>query len=1264
MTIQRRLHSSNGHDSRGDLSIRTVDVHARPLTLLEQLLGGVDEPTFNNVFAVGLRELQELGSLDDTHAADLLYKLTAGLDRVSLADVISDLTDSCNRLMDPEGGSCQIGELLERRDVTRRRVEELSQSGRRWLQLQEDLATLRDDVQQLDALKTDAEKESRTIAIALQVRDPWDEAADLNERLEELGETVELPDGALEQLEEIGQDIADRMKQVVELKQRRQAVRYEAAAQLVNKSLQAHAARIEALAEHAPWIASIERQITRLVGETEKLEVELSDASGKWGVPEAAAADLPEVSRDTLSLLRVPARNVRDETQRLKQATEEQTAAAQEFEEVTLQLESTLLERGQGNLAAAVDETSGRVRMLRKRLQTEERIEKMTRHRKELEEEHQELLEDQVLPLSTLAWLGVPFVVGVMLILGGLYWSSAAKLGWPVALLGLGGWGLAIAVKVSLERNAARELEQCERQLELLHRQLREAREEREQLDEQMPRGGGPWDVRLAAAEEELEKLEQLLPMEADVQAAAQRADAAERRVRQVTDALEDARAQWRNGLRRAGLPDSYSPQAVRQLAEGSAQSLRSQRHLQSRVEELDARRQELRDITERIELIAAEVGLDTEHGDPQMMLRQLTAAVTVQQKIVERRTQLVREDRQIGREGRAAVRELRKLHRQRRTLVARAGADDVDELRDMVARHVKRTELADQLDRVTAQIDAAIGDHCDWDTIEETLTQYTGEQLENRRDQLAKQLSQTQTRLATLYEKRGELTQKMKSLAEDQDWAQAKMELSGVELQLKEAIERWRALAATKRALWRVCELYETERQPETLKVASTYLVKLTEGHYTRVWTPLGENALRVETGDGKSLPLEVLSRGTREAVFISLRLALVADFARRGAILPLVLDDVLVNFDRCRARAAARVLQDFARNGHQVLLFTCHEHIVELFEGEQVDIRILPGHADLNVDAPRFVVAEEPEFEEEEIPVEVMVVEEEEDEEDEEDLLNLPEDEDEYEEINEVDDNVEYEDDYDLVDEEEDEYEEEPEELDLVEEDDSEYELADAVSPAIDVGLETYLVEEDQEEEEDELEDDDDWEYEEEDYELEDELEDQEEPTEEEPVEEKSSRKKSSRKKSSRKKSKRFSCKRRSQPTFAANDLLGNHQNAGGTTTLPRSKGCKRAVPAVGTSPTEAGMGGRGSCRAVAEQLSLRGSLGSATLVPPSTTSVHIGAKMVLCRGCVVLCWDGASLVKLADNRAIAAIDADGNPAQVHVCRQRREQGKRRQN
>ena len=55
---------------------------------LSSLLGQIDEPIFTNVFAIGMRELQELSTLDDTAAADELYKLSSGFDRVSLVDVL------------------------------------------------------------------------------------------------------------------------------------------------------------------------------------------------------------------------------------------------------------------------------------------------------------------------------------------------------------------------------------------------------------------------------------------------------------------------------------------------------------------------------------------------------------------------------------------------------------------------------------------------------------------------------------------------------------------------------------------------------------------------------------------------------------------------------------------------------------------------------------------------------------------------------------------------------------------------------------------------------------------------------------------------------------------------------------------------------------------------------------------------------------------------------------------------------------------------
>jgi len=69
-------------------------------------------------------------------------------------------------------------------------------------------------------------------------------------------------------------------------------------------------------------------------------------------------------------------------------------------------------------------------------------------------------------------------------------------------------------------------------------------------------------------------------------------------------------------------------------------------------------------------------------------------------------------------------------------------------------------------------------------------------------------------------------------------------------------------------------------------------------------------------------------LSRGTQEQLYLSMRLGLAREFAQRAVPLPLVMDDVLVNFDEARAKRMAMELMEFAK-AQQVLLFTCHTFV-----------------------------------------------------------------------------------------------------------------------------------------------------------------------------------------------------------------------------------------------------------------------------------------------------------------------------------------------
>ena len=124
-------------------------------------------------------------------------------------------------------------------------------------------------------------------------------------------------------------------------------------------------------------------------------------------------------------------------------------------------------------------------------------------------------------------------------------------------------------------------------------------------------------------------------------------------------------------------------------------------------------------------------------------------------------------------------------------------------------------------------------------------------------------------------------------------------------------------------------------------------FLQQLTRGRYRTIWSPLGTQRLCVRDDRESVFEVSQLSGGTREQLYLAVRLALVEQLAQQGVTLPMVLDDVLVNFDHGRTELAVETLLDFANRGQQqLLIFTCHLHLAHLFESKGVEPVWLPGH------------------------------------------------------------------------------------------------------------------------------------------------------------------------------------------------------------------------------------------------------------------------------------------------------------------------------
>lgn len=133
---------------------------------------------------------------------------------------------------------------------------------------------------------------------------------------------------------------------------------------------------------------------------------------------------------------------------------------------------------------------------------------------------------------------------------------------------------------------------------------------------------------------------------------------------------------------------------------------------------------------------------------------------------------------------------------------------------------------------------------------------------------------------------------------------------------------KRERALTLAMDALATAAQTLTEAYGPRLTAPAGRYLSALTGGQFDGLVLQDGQVLTARERLSGLQRPLEQLSRGTADQVWLALRLALTGLLLPPAA--PLILDDALLTFDSGRTAAA---LQQLRREGRQILLFSCRK-------------------------------------------------------------------------------------------------------------------------------------------------------------------------------------------------------------------------------------------------------------------------------------------------------------------------------------------------
>ena len=250
-------------------------------------------------------------------------------------------------------------------------------------------------------------------------------------------------------------------------------------------------------------------------------------------------------------------------------------------------------------------------------------------------------------------------------------------------------------------------------------------------------------------------------------------------------------------------------------------------------------------------------------------------------------------------------------------------------------------TSLLDQVHQAEAlrtklrQLDAALSAFCG----EATLQEFCDLLKAGSATELQAQLTEVNAELVRLEHESdacqqgiGQLEERLESISQSTRSQQLQQDLQQQRGELAELAEQWIVNRLAQELLAKSIELFAEENEPQLLKLSRKYLTELTGGRYVTVEHDSSrKEPFLVRNKMSEAFPPERLSTGTREQLYLAIRMAYIAQHCESQDPLPVVMDDCFVNFDDLRTENAVRSIANWNPD-IQTILLSCHSRLPKI--------------------------------------------------------------------------------------------------------------------------------------------------------------------------------------------------------------------------------------------------------------------------------------------------------------------------------------------
>ena len=451
-----------------------------------------------------------------------------------------------------------------------------------------------------------------------------------------------------------------------------------------------------------------------------------------------------------------------------------------------------------------------------------------------------------------------------------------------------------------------------------------------------------------ACAEERLKAAAALHTAEINLKRAGSAQEEGAKSLLEAEKRLDTARTAWREQLANLGLGADLSPGTVREALEcmerclnAETEKVRLQDGLARLESERDALISPLKPLLDKLgrEILSGADGLPDWPASLDRLLRDAQAAERSAEERGRKEQRVAEEELAV----RAAQTAFSDAQCAEAELFALAQVDNAEEFLRHAATKAEREDLTRRRQDLEDALRLAAGD-MSLDEFSDAFAAFDRQEREQRLAALGVELERQDQEERALVDTLGELGARRSALdAAAEKLTELRRQESALLESLRQLTLEYARHALAGQLIKTAKHNFERQSQPAVIRTASSIFTEMTDGAWIGVNASLDDSSLSVLPQRGEAASPEHLSRGAQEQLYLALRLAYIRNHAGRASALPVIMDDILVNFDPARASRTAQTLVPLVRGlppqdgqnaipPHQVLFFTCHPHLADM--------------------------------------------------------------------------------------------------------------------------------------------------------------------------------------------------------------------------------------------------------------------------------------------------------------------------------------------